>query len=146
MSESHQRNGGAATEYEWRWKDESENRGLPESWAEHGRHEPVERDEEAFYAIQYRWGLRLEFEVDSRTGEPTGLPNRERPACRVLYVVADGSRAVVQEWDAEREDDGWKPTADFASIIAKPAGSGESVAEKHQAQYRHAVENRYDLE
>ncbi|WP_262174663.1 hypothetical protein [Haloarcula laminariae] len=146
MSRSSQRNGGSGTEYEWRWKDESENRGLPDSWAAHGRHEPIESGEEAFYAIQYRWGLHLEFEVDPRTGEPTGLPNRERPACRVLYIVEDSSRAVVQEWDAEREDDGWKPTADFASIIAKPVGSGDSVAEKHQAQYRHAVENRYDLE
>ncbi|MBX0305740.1 hypothetical protein [Haloarcula salinisoli] len=53
MSRSSQRNGGSGTEYKWRWKDESENRPLPDSWAEHGRHEPIERDEKAFYAIQH---------------------------------------------------------------------------------------------
>jgi len=145
MSESYQQR-SAGTEYEWRWKDESENRALPESWATNGRQEPIESGEVAFHGIQYRWGLRLEYEVDSRTNEPTGLPNRERPACRVLYVVEDGSRAVVQEWDAELEADGWKPTADFASIVAKPVGSGESVAENHQTRYRRAVVDRYDVE
>ena len=145
MSESYQQR-SAGTEYEWRWKDESENRALPESWATNGRQEPIESDEVAFHGIQYRWGLRLEYEVDSRTGEPTGLPNRERPACRVLYVVEDGSRAVVQEWDAEREADGWKPTSDFASVIAKPADAGEPVAQEHRERYRDLLTERYDID
>ena len=145
MSESYQQS-GAGTEYEWRWKDESENRALPESWASLGRYEPIESGEEAFYGIQYRWGLLLEYEVDSRTGDPTGLPNRERPACRVLYVVENGSQAVVQEWDAEREDDGWKPTSDFASVIAKPTDAGESVAQEHRERYRDLLAERYDID
>ena len=145
MSESYQQR-SAGTEYEWRWKDESEKRALPESWAALGRYEPIESGEEAFYGIQYRWGLLLEYEVDSRTGEATGLPNRERPACRVLYVVDDGSRAVVQEWDAEREADGWKPTTDFASVIAKPADAGEPVAQEHCERYRNLLTERYDID
>lgn len=145
MSESYQQS-SAGTEYEWRWKDESENRALPESWAANGRQEPIESGEVAFHGIQYRWGLRLEYEVDSRTGELTGLPNRERPACRVLYVVADGSRAVVQEWDAEREADGWKPTRDFASVIAKPVDAGEPVAQEHRERYRNLLTELYDID
>ena len=100
----------------------------------------------AFYAIQYRWGLLLEYEFDSRTGEPMGLPNRERPACRVLYVVEGGSRAVVQEWEAEREDDGWKPTSDFASVIRKPADAGKPVAQEHHEDYRALLAERYDID
>lgn len=146
MSESYQHSGGSGTEYQWRWKDESENRAVPESWAANGRQEPIASGEVAFYGIQYRWGLRLEYEVDPGTGELTGLPNRERPACRVLYVVADGSRAVVQEWDAEREADGWKPTSDFASVIAKPVDAGEDVAQEHRERYRDLLTERYDID
>jgi len=145
MSESYQQS-SPGTEYEWRWKDESENRPLPESWAALGRHEPIESGEMAFYGIQYRWGLRLEYEVDPRTGEPTGLPNCERPACRVLYVLEDGSRAVVQEWDAEREADGWKPSSGFASVVAKPRDAGESVAKDHRERYRNLLTERYDID
>jgi len=144
MSESHQRNGGSGIDYELRWKDETANRPLPESWATNGRHEPIEDNEEAFYAIQYRFGVRLEYDVDGRTGEPTGLPNREEAACRVLYVVPDGTRAVVEEWDADREADGWQPSSDFASIIAKPAEAGESVAEAHREHYRNLFSERYE--
>jgi hypothetical protein len=144
MSDSQHRRSRTGTEYEWRWKDETENRPLPESWATNGRHEPIEDDEKAFYGIQYRFGVRLEYEVDGGTGEPTGLPNREEAACRVMYVVPDGTRAVVEEWDAEREADGWKPTSDFASIIAKPPEAGESVAEAHREHYRKLCRERYE--
>jgi hypothetical protein len=142
MSRSHRHRSG--TEYEWRWKDETENRPLPESWAANGRHEPIADDEQAFYAMQYRFGVRLEYEVDSRTGKPTGLPNREEAAVRVAYVTPDGSQAIVEEWDADREPDGWKPTDDFASVLARPADAGASVAEEHREHYRELVAARYE--
>jgi hypothetical protein len=142
MSGSHRKLSGTDTEL--RWKDETDNRPLPESWAAKGRHEPVEDDEQAFHAIQYRFGVRLEYEVDSRTGEPTGLPNREEAACRVLYVTDDGSQAVVEEWDAEREADGWKPTSEFASVLARPADAGAAVADNHREHYRELLAARYE--
>ena len=144
MSNSRRRRSQTGTETEMRWKDETENRPLPASWAANGRQEPIEDDEQAFYGIQYRFGVRLEYEVDSRTGEPTGLPNREEAACRVLYVTVDGSQAIVQEWDAEREADGWKPTSEFASVLAKPADAGASVAEQHREHYRELLAARYE--
>jgi hypothetical protein len=142
MSRSRRHRSGTDTEL--RWKDETENRPLPESWAAKGRHEPIEDDERAFFAIQYRFGVRLEYEVDSRTGEPTGLPNREEAACRVLYVTEDGSQAIVEEWDAEREPDGWKPTSEFSSVIARPSDAGASVAEQHREHYRELLAARYE--
>lgn len=144
MSESHQPQSLTGIEYEWRWKDETDNRRLPASWAAMGRKEPIECDEQAFYAIQYRFGLRLQYDVDSRTGEPTGLPNREEAACRILYVTVDGSRAVVEEWSAQLEQGGWKPTEKFASVVAKPIGAGGTVDKDHRAHYRDLLTERYD--
>ena len=116
---------------------------MPESCAAKGRHEPIDDDERAFFAIQYRFGVRLEYEVESCTGEPTGLPNREEAACRVLYVTSDGNRAIVEEWAAQRENDGWTPTDDFTSVVAKPADAGEPVASDHREHYRDLLTARY---
>ncbi len=146
MSRSHTAQSGSGTDYEWRWKDESANRAMPESWAANGRQESTVSDEVAFYGIQVRLGVLLEYDVDSRTGKPTGLPNRERAVCRVLYVTECGSRAIVQEWDADYGADGWKPTAELASIIAKPADAGDPVAQQHRDHYRSLVAERYDPE
>jgi len=119
---------------------------MPESWAANGRKESIEGDEVAFYGIQVRLGVLLEYDLDSHTGKPTGLPNRERAACRVLYATLYGSRAIVQEWDADYGADGWKPTDELASIIAKPADAGDPVAQQHRDHYRSLVAERYDPE
>ncbi|WP_135306023.1 hypothetical protein [Haloarcula amylovorans] len=135
----------SGTTLEWRWKDETDNRALPESWATKGQEEPVGEDEQPLYAIQCRGGLLLEWTVNRQTNAPVAGPNRERPALRVLYVTRDGQQAAVREWDATHEGTSWTPESNFASVIAKaPAACDDTDSENH-ATYRSLVEERYDV-
>ncbi|MBX0296987.1 hypothetical protein EGH23_19080 [Halomicroarcula sp. F27] len=136
----------SGTTLEWRWKDETDNRPLPESWARKGPEEPIGDDEQPLYAIQCRGGLLLEWTVSRQTNAPVAGPNRERPALRVLYVTRDGQQAAVREWDATRQDEGWTPESAFASVIAKSPNACDDVDVDHHEYYRSLVEERYDVE
>ncbi|QIO25035.1 hypothetical protein [Haloarcula sp. JP-L23] len=133
------------TTLEWRWNDRTENRPLPQSWATNGSREPVGDDEQPLYAIQFRAGLLLEWEVNQRTESLVAGPRRERPALRVLYVTRDGQQAIVREWDAERTASGWRPDPEFASSIARAPADCDDVAADTQESYRTMLEARYDV-
>ncbi|WP_434530204.1 hypothetical protein ACODNH_01585 (plasmid) [Haloarcula sp. NS06] len=136
----------SGTTLEWRWKDETENRALPESWATKGQEEPIGDDEQPLYAIQCRGGLLLEWTVSRQTNAPVAGPNRERPALRVLYVTRDGQQAAVREWEAIRQAEGWTPDSEFASVIAKSTDACDDVDADDYVYYRSLVEERYDIE
>lgn len=133
------------TTLEWRWNDRTENRPLPQSWATNGSREPVGDDEQPLYAIQFRAGLLLEWEVNQRTESLVAGPRRERPALRVLYVTRDGQQAIVREWDAERTASGWRPDPEFASSIARAPADCDDVDADTQESYRTMLEDRYDV-
>lgn len=133
------------TALEWRWNDRTKNRPLPQSWATNGSHEPVGDDAQPLYAIQFRAGLLLEWEVNQKTKSLVAGPRRERPALRVLYVSRDGQQAIVREWDAERTSSGWHPEPEFASSIARVSADCDDVDTDTQEWYRTMVEARYDV-
>ena len=145
MSSKYRRGDTGPKKLKWRWKDETDNRPLPQSWADNGRTEPPEGNEVQLYAIQCRAGLLLEWLVNTRTGKLLRGPLSEKPGLRVLYVTADGEYAVLKESEAREIDDSWKPPKQFASIIAKHPEEADPVPDSSQDYYRRGVENLYDV-
>ncbi|GGM51964.1 hypothetical protein [Haloarcula argentinensis] len=145
MSSKYRRRNRGQKKLKWRWKDESDNRSLPQSWADKGRTEPPEEDEVQLYAIQCRAGLRLEWLVNTRTGKLLRGPLSEKPGLRVLYVTADGEHALMRELDARETDDSWKPPKQFASVIAKDREEVDPVPHSSQDCYRRLAQDLYDL-
>lgn len=133
-------------EREWRWMDQTNNQAIPQSWASNGRRESAEDGDETLYAIQFRFGLLLDWKKNGQTGELSGVPDRERAAVRVLYVTRDGSQAIVLEWDADRSDTGWVPEQEFHSVISRHAEDADDVRDDLAETYREQVEERYDVD
>ncbi|GGM49372.1 hypothetical protein [Haloarcula argentinensis] len=144
MSSKYRHRNRGQKKLKWRWKDETDNRSLPQSWADKGRTESPEEDEVQLYAIQCRAGLLLEWLVNTRTGKLLRGPLSEKPGIRVLYVTADGEYALVKESEAREIDDSWKPPKRFASIIAKDPEEADPVPDSSQDYYRRSVEDLYD--
>jgi hypothetical protein len=145
MSSGYRRGNRGQKKLKWRWKDETDNRSLPQSWADKGRTESPEEDEVQLYAIQCRAGLLLEWLVNARTGKLLRGPLSEKPGLRVLYVTADGEHALMKELDARETDDSWKPPKQFASVIAKDREEVDPVPASSQDCYRRLAENLHDL-
>jgi hypothetical protein len=144
MSSKYQRGNTGPKKLKWRWKDETENRSLPQSWADNGRTESPEEDEVQLYAIECRAGLLLEWLVNTRTGKLLRGPLSEKPGIRVLYVTADGEHALVKESEAREIDGSWKPPKQFTSVIAKDIEEADPVPDSSQDYYRRSVEELYD--
>ncbi|WP_049944630.1 hypothetical protein [Haloarcula marismortui] len=144
MSSKYQRGNTGPKKLKWRWKDETDNRSLPQSWADNGRTESPAEDEVQLYAIQCRAGLLLEWLVNTRTGKLLRGPLSEKPGIRVLYVTADGEYAVLKESEAREIDDSWKPPKQFTSVIAKDIEEADPVPDSSQDYYRRSVEDLYD--
>ncbi|WP_135302626.1 hypothetical protein [Haloarcula amylovorans] len=129
----------SGTERKWRWTDQSEQSSIiPESWAAKGDRED---GEELYYAVEVRTGLLLEYDVD-HTGSNVAGPHRERPGIQTLYVTADGGRAIVLETEGIK-DDGIKPTDNYASVVARPAGHGDEVEPERRDAYRSLIRDLY---
>jgi len=144
MSSKYRRGDTGPKKLKWRWKDETDNRSLPQSWADNGRTESPEEDEVQLYAIQCRAGLLLEWLVNTRTGKLLRGPLSEKPGIRVLYVTADGEHAVVEESEAREVDGSWRPPKQFASVISKKIDEADPVPDSSQDHYRRLVEDLYD--
>lgn len=144
MSSGYRRGNTGPKKRKWHWKDETDNRSLPQSWADNGRTESPEENEVQLYAIECRVGLLLEWLVNTRTGKLLRGPLSEKPGVRVLYVTADGESALVKESEAREIDDSWKPPKEFASIIAKDIEEADPVPDSSQDYYRRSVEDLYD--
>jgi len=144
MSSKYRRGDTGPKKLKWRWKDKTDNRSLPQSWAANGRTESLEEDEVQLYAIQCRAGLLLEWLVNTRTGKLLRGPLSEKPGMRVLYVTADGEHAVVEEFEAREVDGSWKPPKQFTSIIAKHPDEADPVPDSSQDCYRRSVKELYD--
>ena len=144
MSSKYQRGNTGPKKLKWRWKDETENRSLPQSWADNGRTESSEEDEVQLYAIECRAGLLLEWLVNTRTGKLLRGPLSEKPGIRVLYVTADGEHALVKESEAREIGGSWKPPKQFTSVIAKDIEEADPVPDSSQDHYRRSVEELYD--
>ncbi|GCF16258.1 hypothetical protein Harman_41930 [Haloarcula mannanilytica] len=69
MGSKYRHRNRGSTKRKWRWKDRTENRALPQSWADNGCTESPEDGELELYAIQWRAGLLLEWVVNIRTGK-----------------------------------------------------------------------------
>jgi len=146
MSSKYRRGDTGPKKLKWRWKDETDNRPLPQSWADNGRTESPEEDEVQLYAIQCRAGLLLEWLVNTRTGKLIRGPLSEKPGIRVLYVTADGEHTIIKESEAREVDGSWKPPKQFASIIAKDPEEADPVPDSSQDHYRRSVRDLYDVE
>ena len=146
MSSKYRHRNRGQKKLKWRWKDETDNRSLPQSWADKGRIESPEEDEVQLYAIQCRAGLLLEWLVNTRTGKLLRGPLSEKPGLRVLYVTADGEHALMKELDARETDDSWKPPKQFASVIAKDREEVDPVPDSSQDCYRRLAEDLYGVD
>jgi len=146
MSSGYRRGNTGPKKLKWRWKDETDNRSLPQSWADNGRTESPKENEVQLYAIQCRAGLLLEWLVNTRTGKLLRGPLSEKPGIRVLYVTADGEHAVLKELEAREIEDSWKPPKQFTSVIAKDIEEVDLVPDSSQDHYRRGVEDLYDVE
>jgi hypothetical protein len=106
---------------------------------------PVDDSEEQYFAVEVRTGVILEYNTDDH-GEPTGLPNRERPGIRVLYVTADGGRALVIESEGNGSPGTVSPRSDWAAVVARPPEQGDVVAAADRDAYRSLIRELYPEE
>jgi hypothetical protein len=136
----------SATDRAYRWTDQSdEPRLIPDSWAANGARMPVDDGEEQYFAVEVRTGVILEYSTDDH-GEPTGLPNRERPGIRVLYVTADGGRAIVIESEGTGSPGTVSPRSDWAAVVARAPEQGDVVAAADRDAYRSLIRELYPEE
>ena len=147
MSTSHSsRSKLSATDRAYRWTDQSdEPRVIPESWAANGARVPVADGEERYYAVEVRTGVILEYNTDDH-GEPTGLPNRERPGVRVLYVTADGGRAIVIESEGTGSTGTVSPRSGWPAVISRAPEQGDVIAAADRDAYRSLIQELYPEE
>ncbi|WP_228841855.1 hypothetical protein [Haloarcula sp. CBA1127] len=136
----------SGTDRVWKWIDQSDNPEIiPETWADNGAREDAAADEERYFAVEARAGLQLEYNTNDR-GQATGVPNRERPAIQTLFVTADGGRAVVIESQAAGNGDSVRPLSDWAAVISRPEGHGDTVDADARDAYRAVVRDLYPEE
>lgn len=120
----------------WRWDDElaTEPRVVPRSWASYGRHEPIEPDEVAVYAVEVRFGPLLLWTVDD-AGNAVDGPHKDKPVARVVYATASGRRALERVYDVNRGRDGWKP--DRSKFVATTGVDASELSDVQREKLRH---------
>jgi len=133
-----------ATDREWRFQPELTYQ-IPPTWADNGRHEVSDDDEERHYAVQIKLGISLHYGVNA-AGEIVDGPHRDKPTVRVCYVSRDGRSAIVRDWDAVIKDGRAIPESEFASILAvDPADSDPVEDDENRSWYREVLNERYDV-
>lgn len=132
------------TDREWRFREER-TYSIPESWADNGRHEVADDDQERYYAVQVKLGVSLQWGVDD-TGSIVDGPHRDKPTVRVCYVARDSCSAYVRDWDAVIDDGRATPERDFASILAiEPADANPVEEESNREWFREILSDHYDV-